>query len=114
MWVLCRTLPHMSIYVRIYDTDTLDDIASKIFNDFDVMAFCTIFGFLTVGEKLVPKGEIVLRKIKEMDIAKNVPGGKRKNVYKKDSIGGCIAQKIFTWEKRIVDKDVRYTIWRYQ
>ena len=109
----------MSIHVKIYDTDTADEIAKKIYIYFEVMASCSIYGFVTKGESLIPKGQCVLdslRKLDEMENIKKDAIGRliRKFKYRKDSIGGPIAHKIFTWEIRIIDSEPRYTIWRYQ
>lgn len=104
--------------VKIYDVDTPQEIAKKIYEQFDVMASCSVYGFVVTEEKIIPKGELVLQEIKRLDELENISyfGKKkvRKYKYRKDSIGGTLAQKIFTWEKRIVDSEPRYTIWRFQ
>lgn len=110
----------MSMMCKIYDTDTVYDIARKIFNEFDIGAMCRVSGFF-MDEKaniLRPKGEIVIEQLKDMDLGVNCKkytnGIQRKYVYKKNSIGGPISHKIFTWEKHVVDNEVRITIWRFQ
>jgi len=107
-------MPH----VKIYDTDSSRDIARKIFYEFDVSASCNISGFVEKNGHLVPKGEYVLEFLDMFDQIENIRFHKdkkmRKTIYRKNSVGGPIAQKIFTWEKRIVDNEVRYTIWRFQ
>lgn len=108
------------MHVKIYDTDTARDVAEKVYYKFDVMASCSVYGFVMneKEEKLIPKGEAVLKHLEMFDEIENIRyvGEKkvRKHVYRKESIGGPISQKIFTWEKRIVDNEPRYTIWRYQ
>lgn len=120
MWILCRTLRKMSILVKIYDTETPREIAEKIFYKFDISASCSIYGFYMdeFKNKLVPKGELVLEQLRTLDEIENCryTGNKkiRNYKYRKDSIGGTIAQKIFTYEVRVVEKEPRYTIWRYQ
>lgn len=110
----------MSIMVKIYDTDSPHEIARKIFYDIDVMASVSIYGFYMneASQKLVPKGEIILEQLKQLDEEENLSFRKdrtvRKYRFRPDSIGGPIAHKIFTWEKRVVDDEPRYTIWRYQ
>jgi hypothetical protein len=111
----------MSMHIKIYDTDTVQDIARKIYEDFDVMASCSIYGFVMheLEHKLIPKGELVIEELRRMDEKENMgigaAGGRyRKYKYRKDSVGGPIAHKIFTWEKRVVESEPRYTIWRYQ
>lgn len=110
----------MSIRVKIYESETVREIAEKIWEGLDVMASCTVFGFVEDCNRLIPKGEAVLIVLKELDDKENIKKigttGKRQRIfkYRNNSIGGPIAHKIFTWEKRIVDSDVRYTIWRYQ
>jgi len=105
--------------VRIYDTDTLHEMASKIYDKFEVMQSFSISGFVNTGEKLEPKGKIVLDYIDRLYKTDNVmitSDGKEKKKYKfeKDSVGGPIAHKIFKWNVRVVDKEPRYTIWRLQ
>lgn len=82
------------------------------------MASCTIYGFVNNDGKIKPKGEMVVDYLETLDEMENIKykGSVRMRDYKyrKDSVGGPIAHKIFTWEKRIVDNEVRYTIWRYQ
>ncbi len=104
--------------VKIYDTEPAEDIARKIYNHFEVHQACTIFGFYRGDEDLIPKGKIVVDFIEmlySLDFCRD-KGGKQYRVYsfKPNSVGGPIAHKIFTWEKRIVDNEVRYTIWRSQ
>lgn len=118
MWGMYRTLRSMHM-IKIYDTDTVWEIAKKIWEDFDVLASCTVYGFVEVEKSLVPKGQLVVSELRKMDelenVKKNAVGSKvRQWKYKKDSIGGPIAHKIFTWEKRIVDDEPRFTIWRVQ
>ncbi len=120
-WILWRILPRMSILVKIYDTETVAEIAKKIYYKFDVMASCTIYGFVKEENRdaLLPKGEAVLMELRRLDDLENMQyssNGKRqrKNKYKPNSIGGPIAQRIFTWDKKVVDSEPRYTIWRYQ
>jgi hypothetical protein len=106
--------------VKIYDTDTPKQVAKKIYKDFDIHASASIYGFYTdiANEKIVPKGELVLEELRlmyEADQYENKAGKMvRKFQYRSNSIGGPIAHKIFTWEKRIVDSEPRYTIWRFQ
>jgi len=106
--------------VKIYDTDSIRQIAQKIYNDFDVCASCTIIGFVIneATEQLMPKGEAVVAHLESMDELANCRyiGEKKVRNYKfrKNSVGGPIANKIFTWEKKIVDSEPRITIWRFQ
>lgn len=108
------------MHIRIYDTDTIMDIARKVYFEFDINASCSISGFAIKEdeEKLIPKGELVVAAILGLYETENIriSAGKRVKIwnYKKSSIGGPIAHKIFTWELRIVEKEPRYTIWRVQ
>ena len=111
---------HLCIMVKIYDTDTIREIAKKIYNDFEVCASCTVIGFVmneSTGS-LIPKGEAVVANIESMDSVENCRyvGDKKIRNYKfrKGSVGGPIVQKIFTWDKKIVDEEPRVTIWRFQ
>lgn len=112
-------VPYICIMpVKIYETDSVEDIAKKIFFDFEVGASCSIYGFVVGSEQMKAKGELVWEEIRRLDDLHNCRdfGGKRvrKYEYRKGAIGGTIAQKIFTFEKRIIDKDIRYMIWRFQ
>lgn len=108
----------MSIAVKIYDTDSARDIARKIFEEFDVMSSCCVYGFVEKDSGLIAKGEYVIEYLKMFDEMENLKfrgeKAERNFKYRKDSIGGPIAHKIFTWEMRIVESEPRYTIWRYQ
>ena len=107
--------------VKIYDTDTVADIATKIFEKFDVHNSVTIFGFLLdeSTEHLAPKGELVWNELEKMDFNLNCrmsQDAKKLRNYKwaKDSIGGPIAHKIFRKDVKIIDNQPRWTIWRTQ
>lgn len=103
--------------VKIYESDTAMEIARKIYESFDVLASCNIYGMVLNDKErvLFPKGEAVLKHIEDLyGLDFLYANGKRKYVFKKDTIGGPIAHKVFSWEKRIVDSEVRYTIWRIQ
>lgn len=104
---------------NVYQSDSCIQVARKIYENFDVGESCVITGFIIQLGDSVTRGELILKEIERMDMDENIrfiSGAKkqRKYVYKKGSIGGPISQKIFTFEKRIVDSEVRYTIWRFQ
>lgn len=111
---------NMSFIITINQSESTKQIARKIYERFDVGAFCSIFGFEEhpLSKRLVPKGELVLEELKELDEEEHMRYAKSKRYrqykYKPGSIGGPIAQKIFTYDKKIVDKEPRITIWRYQ
>lgn len=104
--------------VKIYDTESPRDIAEKIYKHFEVGASCSVFGFMQDEERLVPRGDVVLEFIRLFDEIDNIKyrgiKKERKYIFRKESIGGPILHKIFTWEIRVVEKEVRYTIWRLQ
>lgn len=110
----------MSMGVRIYDTETVIEIARKIYEQFDVGSSCTIYGFVMwIDEKkLVPKGEMIWMQLEQLDKEEHIgtEDGKRgrKYKFKKDSIGGPIAHKIFSRDIKVVDSEPRHTIWRIQ
>ena len=71
------------------------------------------------------KGQAVLNELKILDENENCAeynsarheNGKKKiriYKYKENSIGGPLSHKIFTHQRRIVDHEPRYTIWRFQ
>ncbi len=104
--------------IKIYDTERPDEIAKKIYYQFEVHQSCTIFGFYKGEDDLVPKGEVVMDYIKTYyEIEFCYSRGEsitRKFKFKPNSIGGPIAHKIFTWDKKIINNEIRYTIWRVQ
>lgn len=112
---------YIDCMVKILDTDTANEIAKKIYEKFEVLESCTVTGwFVEPGEQLVlGKGEMVLNELRRLDSEEHIDSLKsgknsRRNSLKPNSIGGPIAHKIFTWERRIVNNEPRYTIWRWQ
>lgn len=104
--------------IKIYDTEKPEDIARKIYEQFDVHQSCTIMGFYKGEEDLIPKGKVVMDIIEmlySLEFCRD-KGGKQYRVYsyKPNSVGGPIAHKIFTWDKKIINNEIRYTIWRVQ
>lgn len=106
--------------VKIYTTDSYYEIAKKIYNDFEVGASCVIMGFIEdeANKRLIQKGQAVIDAITLMYedefMHSNADKKFRRYKYKKDSIGGPIAHKIFTFDKKIINNEPRYIIWRYQ
>lgn len=104
--------------VRVYDTDSILDVIKKIWEHFEINQSCAIYGFIMHEKesRLVPKGQVIIEELEKLDRMEHFRGEKerRRFVYRKDSIGGPLAHKIFTYEKRVVDNEPRYTIWRYQ
>lgn len=102
----------------IYDTDSIKEIARKIYYKFAINQSCTIFGIEIFEDVAVPRGELVLKDILALYELEYMrwQGIKyiRKREFPKNSIGGELAHPIFRWEKRIIDNNVRYTIWRIQ
>lgn len=96
--------------ITIHKTDSGFDIALNIFENLDLNASVTIYGF-EGGE---PKGEVVIREMVALDVAKNCRGGKRRRVRAENQIGDYVAQKAFKWARRIVDNKIRFDIWRIQ
>lgn len=95
-------------------------IAKHIYEIFEVGNSCTVKGFMIDGEDVISKGELVLTELTLRDRLENTntPIGdkrpRRKRVQLENSIGGYVAQKIFKYEKRTIDKEYRVTIWRVQ
>lgn len=103
---------------KIYSTDSCKDIAKKIFETFDPGDIVQVYGFVTDMKtgKTRDKGDAVLEDLRWFYEFKHYGHAGRARTYEfvKDSIGGPILHPIFTWEKRIVDSEPRYTIWRKQ
>lgn len=106
--------------VKIYDTDSIFEIGLKIYHKLEVNCSVSIFGSVISQdeERVIPKGELVIKHLEKMydEEYMNIRDGKRtrKYKYRPQSVGGPILHPIFTWEKRIVDGDIRYTIWKVQ
>jgi hypothetical protein len=100
---------------RIYKEDSAYETAVKIFEDMELHASCCISGFLKDGDEIISKGEEVLRQLEKLDTTTNVTtGGRRKRKKIDNTIGDYVAQKTWRWDKKIVDNQVRITIWRIQ
>ena len=106
--------------VKIYDTDSVTEIGKKIYEFFEVGASVSITGFVTIEEemRIEPKGMMVIEYLKLLDEIDNVEQTKTKKIrkyrYLTNSIGGPVAQKIFTYDIRTRDSQPYITIWRSQ
>lgn len=106
--------------VQIYDTDTIFQVGRKIYENLEINCSISVFGTSIdkEAEKVVPRGELVIKELERRYDEEyiDIKAGKRirKFKYRNQSVGGPILHPIFTWEKRIVDGDIRYTIWRVQ
>lgn len=109
----------MTTICRVLDTDTIPEMARKIFYDFEINQSCTIVGFVHVGLEIYSKGELVWREIKRLDEEENfVKCGRRKRILIPGSIGGPLAHKIFKHSQTLKEdegiKVMRFSIWRVQ
>lgn len=108
--------------VTIDSDDSVEIMAQKIFCNFELLQCCTISGFERDGQgefRLEEKGKLVCDRLSELDVERNYHKEnsgryRRKRVKLANCIGGFVAQKIFRWDRRIADSDVKYTIWRIQ
>lgn len=101
--------------VRIFESDDYMEMAEKIWMHFKVNQNCTVKGFVHDGDDIIPKGELVLKMLEQLDHRENVGKGNRRKRYKVDnSVGDFLAQKMFIWEKRVRDHQIYYLIWRRQ
>lgn len=100
--------------IDILKSDSAFDTAIKIFEELEVHQSVTVYGLEREDDDVLAKGEIVVKEMIELDLAKNCKNGKRRRVRAENQIGDFVAQKAFKWAKRIVDDKVRYDIWRIQ
>jgi len=108
--------------VRIYDTDTLEETARKIFEEFEVNQSCTLRGveFVEAERKVYAKGKMVLAQLEYLDrIANTQKRGTRggfARIQRKPSncIGGYLAHKLFRWSEETLNGEPCVTIWRIQ
>lgn len=104
--------------IRILKTDSIKEIASKIFYGFEMHQSCSVDGCTDIEGTLFTNGELVLEELRKLDIAENTEmGGKkirRKRVILPKSVGGFVAQKIFRFDERDYMGTIRVTIWRIQ
>lgn len=123
----CGNLPHVTTHyqsnkmTRVYEHDTVEDMAQKIFRQFEVMQSCKVEGFIPdmINEHLHEKGKLVWERIIELDRQENfeahVKGGsKRKRTVYENSNGAALAHKIFRWSREFRNNKLVYTIWRMQ
>jgi hypothetical protein len=111
-----------AIYMqKVTEIDTVVDIARKIYNNFNVLEVCEVYGWFDDVDRqtILEKGEMVLAEIRRLDEDEHVKWTKtgkrlRENRYKAGTIGGPIAHKIFTWDRTIVNNEPRHRIWRIQ
>lgn len=102
---------------RVYENDTVAEIASKIFNLFEVNQSCKVDGFIEEFGYMEIRGELVMKEIDRLDKEMNYePGGKRRKRRPKaeNIVGGEWAHKMFRFQKTFPNNTVRYTIWRIQ
>lgn len=113
---MLRDRLHLRMPIKIYTTDSVREAAEKIYNSFEPGDMVQIFGWVEKERKLIAKGDAVLEVLRWLYERDNYghQGRAREYKYRKDSIGGAIAHKIWTWEKRIVDQEPRIMIWRIQ
>lgn len=104
--------------MQILETDTLEQIANKIYFHAEVLQSFTVKGLSISGEEVKPKGRIVLDEIQRIfDIETRKWEGhqfRRRRRTIRDSIGGYVAEKIFRWKIETIDSTIRYHIWRIQ
>lgn len=107
--------------IRVYESDSYDIIANKLYFKFELGQSCSICGFMMEeGDEPVPKGEVVIRELERMDKFYNMQSkardGKwrRRRVKPVDTIGDYNAQKQWRFKKTITDNKIKYDIWRTQ
>lgn len=106
--------------VKIYETDNPKQIADKIYNHFGIGENVTVKGYIRndITEEIEEIGMMVIKELEYLDRKENcrMSAGKyiRRHSYQNKSIGGPIAQKIFQWDRKIVDRMPRYFIFRFQ
>jgi hypothetical protein len=103
---------------RIYSTMIAWEMAETIYNRFVVEQNCIVTGWEKRADKWYEKGQLVLDEIRKRDERDNMymtkQGLKRKVKKWANSVGGHQAGKCFRFEKRVVNEEPRYTIWRVQ
>lgn len=110
----------MTQITRVYESDSYDVMAKKIYSNFDVGQSCSILGFLLEKEDPVPKGLRVLEELERLDNFNNMARARdgkwrRRRVKPEDSIGDFTAQKQWRFKKSIVNgSKIKYDIWRTQ
>lgn len=109
----------MSNEIRVFETDSIEETARKIFEDFAIHQSCTVKGLEWNGEqRVICKGEEVIKEIERLDRKYNMQKQGKKLVRKRkrlpNTIGDFVAHKTFKYQKVTVDNDIRYQIWRIQ
>lgn len=100
-----------------FDVET---IAKKIYYDFKVNQVCKIAGHKVFANDLIINGEKIIEAIRKLDEKENMNKqakdgrARRKYRFHARAVGGPFAHKMFRWEKRIIDNEIIYIIWRIQ
>lgn len=104
--------------VKIYSEDSVDVIAEKIYSKFECGDFVSVFGFVedVLTQTLIVKGEAVMTRIQWLYENDHYGHKGRAREYKfiKGAIGGPVAHKIWTSDKKMIDSEPRVIIWRIQ
>lgn len=106
--------------ITILDTDDFRVIAKKVWDRLAVGSSLDIHGWAMneISQQLSPLGLLVVEQMKYLDEVDNIKyrGERRVRQYKfmEDSVGGPLAQKIFRWQKVVLNNNPRIRIWRIQ
>lgn len=107
--------------IRILPDDSVQEIARKIFYGFELNQSCIVRGYVedSKTEEVFSKGELVLKELERMDMLDNTyiasdKRPRRKRVKPPNTIGGFVAQKIFTYKQETRNSNVCISIWRTQ
>lgn len=105
---------------RIFDTDTYQEVADKMYHHFVINQSCSVKGFIWIGKRIETIGDMVIKELTRLDKHENMitprdGRPRRKSVLIPNSVGGFVAQKIFRYKKpEKNDNDQKYTFWRIQ
>ena len=116
--------------VKVYEDDSVEETARKIFEDFTVLQSCTITGYCMLNENkgvtkdknlcvdVAEKGELVWQRLRKLDEGKyaRLYGKKLVRIRTKipNSIGDFVSQPIFSHHRRKDEEIVKWAIWRRQ
>jgi len=114
---------HTDMISTVQREDTVQASARKIFEHFEVGQSCTITGFVIMPDDSIDeKGKLVCDELIRLDFVENFNrsgstrgnGMRRRRIRPENSIGDYLRKKTFQWQRKIIDNQVRYTIWRIQ
>lgn len=101
-------------YVDINKEMPYKQLAIAIWNNFFINQAVVIIGDIEEGGQVYEKGDAVFQYLRYLDRTENYHGNRRKWAVPPKTTGAPKAHKMFTFQRVIIDKQAKWTIWRLQ